>query len=168
MLIIHFSLFCSLISVNTAAKLSNNSKTNKGSDHQVPPNLKVFSYTELKTATQNFSANVQLGEGSSQMDFIGWIDEKSYEPSKVGIGMAVAIKKFNLEGFQEFIGWQVNSMWRHQCIWGLDACDGAYVAQHRWPEVLSTWYSKNTLYFSCKLAFILQQVFNLNMLKECD
>lgn len=42
---------------------------------------------------------------------------------------------------------------------GLDACDGAYVAQHRWPEVLSMWYSKNTLFFSCKLAFIFQRIF---------
>lgn len=109
MLIIHFSLVCSLISVNTVGKLSKNSKTNKGSDHQMPPNFKLFTYTELKTATRNFSANVQLGEGSSQMDFIGWIDEESYEPSKVGVGMAVAIMKFDLEGFQESIGWQVNN-----------------------------------------------------------
>ncbi|KAM7462707.1 hypothetical protein LguiA_030828 [Lonicera macranthoides] len=93
-------------SVNSAAKLSKNSKTNTGSDHQVPPNFKLFTYTELKTATRNFSANFQLGEGSSLSDFIGWIDEKSYELSKVGVGMAVAIKKFDLEGFEEFIGWQ--------------------------------------------------------------
>lgn len=72
------------------------------------PNLRVFSFAELKSATKNFKSDTVLGEGGFGKVFKGWVDEKTFAPSKVGIGMMVAIKKLNHESVQGFQEWQVN------------------------------------------------------------
>lgn len=77
------------------------------------PNLKKFSFKELKIATEIFNINSLLGEGESGKFFMGWMDEiheKALTPSKVGTGMAVAIKKFNSESLQDFPEWQVSAL----------------------------------------------------------
>ncbi|XP_025013573.2 probable serine/threonine-protein kinase PIX13 [Ricinus communis] len=70
------------------------------------PNMKEFTFADLKSATKNFRADTLLGEGGFGKVFKGWIDEKTYAPSKTGIGMVVAIKKLNSESMQGFQEWQ--------------------------------------------------------------
>ncbi|XP_044465192.1 probable serine/threonine-protein kinase PIX13 isoform X5 [Mangifera indica] len=61
------------------------------------PNLKMFIFADLKLATKNFKSDTLLGEGTFGKVYKGWIDEKTFAPSKSGIGMVVAIKKFRSE-----------------------------------------------------------------------
>lgn len=72
------------------------------------PNLKEFTFADLKTATRNFKTDSLLGEGGFGKVFKGWMDEKTLTPSKVGTGMVVAIKKLNSESVQGFQEWQVS------------------------------------------------------------
>ncbi|XP_075106001.1 putative serine/threonine-protein kinase PIX13 isoform X2 [Nicotiana tabacum] len=72
----------------------------------VTPNLKVFSLAELKSATRNFRPDTMLGEGGFGRVFKGWIDEKTLAPSRVGVGMAVAVKKSNPDSEQGLKEWQ--------------------------------------------------------------
>ena len=71
------------------------------------PNLKGFSFTDLKTATKNFKPDSVLGEGGFGKVFKGWVDEKTLAPSNSCTGMAVAIKKWNPESMQGFQEWKV-------------------------------------------------------------
>ncbi|TXG59918.1 hypothetical protein EZV62_014491 [Acer yangbiense] len=60
------------------------------------PSLKEFRFKELKIATMNFSPDSLLGQGGYGRIYKGWVDEKTLAPSsKMGIGMAVAIKELN-------------------------------------------------------------------------
>ncbi|XP_027351945.1 receptor-like cytoplasmic kinase 176 isoform X1 [Abrus precatorius] len=68
-------------------------------------NLKSFSYNELKAATRNFRPDSVLGEGGFGSVFKGWIDEHSLAATKPGIGMIVAVKRLNLDGFQGHREW---------------------------------------------------------------
>lgn len=71
------------------------------------PNLRVFTFAEMRAATKNFKSDMVLGEGGFGKVFKGWVDEKTLAPSKVGTGMMVAIKKLNHESVQGFQEWQV-------------------------------------------------------------
>lgn len=66
------------------------------------PNLREFSFQELKTATKNFKD--LLGEGGFGKVFRGWIESKN--PPKSGSNLVVAIKKLNSESIQGFEEWQ--------------------------------------------------------------
>ncbi|XP_014516577.1 receptor-like cytoplasmic kinase 176 [Vigna radiata var. radiata] len=68
-------------------------------------NLKSYSYNDLRIATKNFSPDNVLGEGGFGSVFKGWIDEHSLSVTKPGIGMVVAVKKLNQEGFQGHKEW---------------------------------------------------------------
>ncbi|XVF59893.1 hypothetical protein PTKIN_Ptkin07bG0312400 [Pterospermum kingtungense] len=70
------------------------------------PNLKVFTFAELKMATKSFKGDTLLGEGGFGKVYKGWVDEKTLTPSKIGFGMIVAIKKLNHESVQGFEEWQ--------------------------------------------------------------
>ncbi|RWR78518.1 Protein kinase domain-containing protein [Cinnamomum micranthum f. kanehirae] len=70
------------------------------------PNLRFFSFAELKTATRNFRPDTVLGEGGFGRVFKGWVDEKTLAPAKVGSGMVIAVKKLNSEGLQGWEEWQ--------------------------------------------------------------
>ncbi|XP_041022383.1 probable serine/threonine-protein kinase PIX13 [Juglans microcarpa x Juglans regia] len=70
------------------------------------PNLKEFSFLDLKTATKNFKTDSLLGEGGFGKVFKGWMDGKTLTPSKFGTGMVVAIKKLKSESMQGFQEWQ--------------------------------------------------------------
>ncbi|KAM7485591.1 hypothetical protein LguiA_001600 [Lonicera macranthoides] len=109
---------------------NNKSKNNSGGNSkfpdkdgwQVPPSgqivaqkLKIFTFAELKIATRNFRPDTFLGEGGFGRVFKGWVSEKTYAPSKFGVGMPIAVKKFSPEGFQGFKEWQVNKLSCYPC-----------------------------------------------------
>ncbi|XWS63192.1 hypothetical protein CRYUN_Cryun06bG0074700 [Craigia yunnanensis] len=68
------------------------------------PNLRIFSFAELKSATKNFRPDMVLGEGGFGTVFKGWLDEKA--PGKSGSGTLIAVKKLNSESLQGFEEWQ--------------------------------------------------------------
>ncbi|KAK7255817.1 hypothetical protein RIF29_29239 [Crotalaria pallida] len=68
-------------------------------------NLKSFSYSDVRAATRNFRPDSVLGEGGFGSVFKGWIDEHSLAATKPGIGMIVAVKRLNLDGFQGHKEW---------------------------------------------------------------
>ncbi|KAK2660895.1 hypothetical protein Ddye_007428 [Dipteronia dyeriana] len=72
----------------------------------VTPNLKMFTLQELKQTTKNFRPNRMLGEGGFEQVFKGWVDEKTYGPTKAGTGIAVAVKKSNPYSPQELEEWR--------------------------------------------------------------
>ncbi|KAH9701266.1 putative serine/threonine-protein kinase PBL9 [Citrus sinensis] len=69
------------------------------------PNLKSFSFSDLKTATRNFRPDSVLGEGGFGSVFKGWIDEHSFAATKPGTGMVIAVKRLNQDGFQGHKEW---------------------------------------------------------------
>lgn len=71
------------------------------------PNLKVYSFSDLRSATKNFKSDSVLGVGGFGTVFKGWVDEKTLAPTRPGIGIVVAIKKLNSESMQGFEEWQV-------------------------------------------------------------
>ncbi|KAK1554610.1 hypothetical protein Q3G72_014695 [Acer saccharum] len=72
----------------------------------VTPNLKMFTLQELKQTTKNFRPDSMLGEGGFGRVFKGWVDEKTYGPTKAGTGIAVAVKKSNPDSPQGLEEWQ--------------------------------------------------------------
>ncbi|XXG71894.1 hypothetical protein AAC387_Pa07g1117 [Persea americana] len=70
------------------------------------PNLRIFGFTELRTATRNFRPDVVLGEGGFGKVYKGWIDEKTQGHAKSGSGKVVAVKKLNSESLQGLEEWQ--------------------------------------------------------------
>uniref|UniRef100_A0A2P2IMA0 non-specific serine/threonine protein kinase n=1 Tax=Rhizophora mucronata TaxID=61149 RepID=A0A2P2IMA0_RHIMU len=68
------------------------------------PNLRIFSFAELKSATKNFRPDIVLGEGGFGTVYKGWLDEKA--PGKSGSGTVIAVKKLNSESLQGFEEWQ--------------------------------------------------------------
>ena len=76
----------------------------------ITPNLKLFTLAELKSATRNFRPDTVLGEGGFGRVFKGWVDEKTYAPTKVSHGVPVAVKKSNPESEQGLKEWQVSSL----------------------------------------------------------
>ncbi|TYI87552.1 hypothetical protein E1A91_D04G142600v1 [Gossypium mustelinum] len=68
-------------------------------------NLKTFTFSELKTATRNFSPDTVLGAGGFGSVFKGWIDEHSLTATKPGTGIVTAVKRLNKEGFQGHKEW---------------------------------------------------------------
>ncbi|PNY15184.1 putative serine threonine-protein kinase chloroplastic-like, partial [Trifolium pratense] len=70
------------------------------------PNLKVFSFGDMKSAARGFKPDTLLGEGGFGKVYKGWMDEKTLTPAKAGSGIMVAIKKLNSESTQGFQEWQ--------------------------------------------------------------
>ncbi|XP_021903798.1 probable serine/threonine-protein kinase PIX13 [Carica papaya] len=68
------------------------------------PNLRIFSFSELRAATKHFRSDTVLGEGGFGKVFKGWLDEKT--PGKHGSGTVIAVKKLNSESLQGFEEWQ--------------------------------------------------------------
>ncbi|KAH7847694.1 hypothetical protein Vadar_029145 [Vaccinium darrowii] len=64
------------------------------------PNLRIFSFSELKTATKNFRRDRVVGEGGFGKVYKGWVEEKN------GSRLDIAIKKLNRKSMQGFDEWQ--------------------------------------------------------------
>lgn len=62
-------------------------------------NLRVFTYPELRQATNNFSRLLKIGEGGFGSVYKGTIKPVAGK----GEGIAVAIKQLNRDGFQVFL-----------------------------------------------------------------
>ncbi|KAF3434866.1 hypothetical protein FNV43_RR21953 [Rhamnella rubrinervis] len=94
------------------SNISGNSRFSAGSgDESYPngqilptPNLRDFSFAELKAATKNFRGDAVLGEGGFGKVYKGWLDDKS--PARNGSSMMIAVKKLNSESLQGFEEWQ--------------------------------------------------------------
>lgn len=69
------------------------------------PNLKSFTFSDLKAATRNFRPDSVLGEGGFGSVFKGWIDEHTLAASKPGLSMVIAVKRLNQEGWQGHREW---------------------------------------------------------------
>lgn len=78
------------------------------------PNLRVFTFGELRAATRNFKPDTVLGEGGFGRVYKGWVDEKTMNPTRSGIGMVVAVKKLNPESVQGLQEWQVRTRRAHR------------------------------------------------------
>ena len=78
------------------------------------PNLRIFSFLELKIATRNFRNDTVLGEGGFGKVYKGWLDEKAN--SRNGNGSVIAVKKLNSESMQGFEEWQVLHFCKFLCI----------------------------------------------------
>lgn len=74
------------------------------------PNLKSFTFNDLKTATRNFRPDSVLGEGGFGSVFKGWIDEHTLAAAKPGTGIVIAVKRLNQEGFQGHKEWLVSDI----------------------------------------------------------
>lgn len=72
----------------------------------ITPNLKMFTFQELKSATRNFRPDSVLGKGGFGTVYKGWIDEKTLAPSKVGVAMPVAVKRSSPDSEQGLKEWQ--------------------------------------------------------------
>ncbi|CAN7016055.1 unnamed protein product [Brassica rapa subsp. trilocularis] len=70
------------------------------------PNLRVYSFLELKTATEGFKQDLMLGEGGFGRVYRGWIHAETLAPSKGGSGMTVAVKRLSSESLQGFEEWR--------------------------------------------------------------
>jgi hypothetical protein len=73
------------------------------------PNLRIFTFAELKAATRNFKSDTLLGEGGFGRVHKGWVNEKTMSPARSGAGMPVAVKKLNPESLQGVQEWQVTN-----------------------------------------------------------
>lgn len=66
------------------------------------PSFRVFEFADLDCATRNFSKDLHLGLGRFGEMFLGWIDEKSFAPSRCGDGIAVVVKRRSSSSSQEY------------------------------------------------------------------
>ncbi|KAL2348690.1 hypothetical protein Fmac_002690 [Flemingia macrophylla] len=72
----------------------------------MPPQLKEFSFADLKAATKNFRPETLLGEGGFGKVYKGWLDAKTLTPTKPGSGIIVAVKRSNHQSMQGLREWQ--------------------------------------------------------------
>lgn len=74
------------------------------------PNLRIFTFAELKAATRNFKPDTLLGEGGFGLVYKGWVDQKTMNPtSSVGSAMVIAVKKLKPGSSQGLEEWQVHT-----------------------------------------------------------
>ena len=101
------------------------------------PNLRIFTFAELKAATRNFKADTILGEGGFGRVHKGWVEEETMNPARSGTGMPVAIKKLNPESLQGVQEWQVidkpSSSFSVLCFGQLEPCSEPTTTSSRGP-----------------------------------
>lgn len=104
----------SSISAHGGSDLSTNNKGDNrnvgdtvvdNEDFTIPmPSLKVFKFVDLKKATRNFSQHFLLGRGGLGEVFLGWVDKNTLAPSREGVGIAVAVKRYS----EDLPEWEVS------------------------------------------------------------
>lgn len=93
---------------NEMAIGGSNEKETGGSNELISAtNLRIFSFSELKAATRNFSRDTLLGEGGFGRVYKGWIHDKSTD--KNGSGSVIAVKKLSPDSMQGYAEWLVIS-----------------------------------------------------------
>ena len=102
----------------------------------VVPQLKIFGYAELKSATRNFRPDSLVGEGGFGRVYKGWIDENTMAPSKVGVGIPIAVKRCSPDSLQGLKEWKVSPphlafSFRSGKIFDLKLTSGGSISQHR-------------------------------------
>ena len=97
------------------------------------PNLKSFTFVELKNATRNFRPDCLLGEGGFGDVYKGWINEQTLDAAKPGEGLIVAVKKLKREGFQGHTEWLVGFLCQQLLLLSWDNLIG--------PFVLACWFA---------------------------
>ncbi|CAN4112628.1 unnamed protein product [Withania somnifera] len=111
---LHFSSGTSQTTSSTVSNVSGKSQFSaaSGVDDVFPngqivalPNLRTFSFTELKAATRNFKSDTVLGEGGFGKVYKGWLDERPSSRNTAS-GTVVAVKKLNSESLQGLEEWQ--------------------------------------------------------------
>ncbi|NP_001398511.1 serine/threonine-protein kinase Cx32 isoform 2 [Zea mays] len=100
------SFMASAGSRSTSGGFDEGAKYPDGGQILEAPNLRTFTFMELKTATKNFRLDSVLGEGGFGTVYKGWVDEKTMTPTRNGTGMVVAVKKLNSESMQGYEEWQ--------------------------------------------------------------
>ncbi|KAL8158163.1 hypothetical protein AgCh_002742 [Apium graveolens] len=99
------SVTARVFSVKRHAKTSNVQKPWNQDDVLKSSNLKSFACIDLKIATRNFRRDSMIGEGGFGSVFKGWIDENTFAAAKWGTGMAIAVKRLRIEGYQGYEAW---------------------------------------------------------------
>ncbi|KAK9677438.1 hypothetical protein RND81_11G143000 [Saponaria officinalis] len=102
----------SITSITSSSNTSSKSQFSVSSGDDVSPkgeilptpNLKEYTFQELKTATRNFKPDTLLGEGGFGKVYKGWLETKNATRSNSGV--VVAVKKLNPESIQGFEEWQ--------------------------------------------------------------
>lgn len=105
------NLYCAGTSTSTAhegVKSGNKSKKAVVVEEEKGPNkvLKMFTLLELSSATRNFRPDTVLGEGGFGRVFKGFVDPNTLAPSKVGLGLPVAVKRSNPDSEQGLNEWK--------------------------------------------------------------
>ena len=139
-LLLFIGIFVGFISRSVSRDGGDTSSNSRNSSSSIPitprsegeilqsANLKSFTYSELRTSTRNFRPDSILGEGGFGSVFKGWIDEHSLAATKPGIGIVIAVKRLNQDGFQGHKEWLVGFFFPgkafiYSCNWILDiAC----------------------------------------------
>lgn len=78
--------------------------------------LKVFKFADLKKATSNFSDDLVLGQGAFGKVLLGWIDKKTFVPSRNGVGIPVAVKRCSASSTHGHSEWLVSIIIAHKLI----------------------------------------------------
>ncbi|XP_068639222.1 probable serine/threonine-protein kinase PIX13 [Aristolochia californica] len=102
----NFSSSGGVFSSSTGGSSCSNEEIYKNGQILPTPNLRIFTFSELKSATRNFRPDTVLGEGGFGKVFKGWVEEKTLTPAKSGCGVMVAVKKLNSESMQGLEEWQ--------------------------------------------------------------
>ncbi|GAB4827471.1 hypothetical protein Ancab_034354 [Ancistrocladus abbreviatus] len=97
--------------------------------------LKNFTYNDLEVATSNFRPDSLLGEGGFGCVYKGWIDEHTFEASKPGTGINIAVKRLNQEGFQGHHEWLLRSLHDGLVIFALQT-EINYLGQLEHPNLV--------------------------------
>ncbi|KAJ0579419.1 putative transferase [Helianthus annuus] len=80
-------------------------------DYQSPSqSMNEFSFDTLNKATREFCPDLLLGVGRFRKVFLGWVDKKTFAPSKHGDGIAIVVKRFNQENCQGYAEWLVSTI----------------------------------------------------------
>ena len=101
---------------------------NSSRELELPPQLRRFSFVDLKTATRNFRPDSILGEGGFGSVFKGWVNEHTTAPAKPNTGLTVAVKTLSQSGLQGHKECMVSIFLFMICIYGcMSVCIYIYI-----------------------------------------